>query len=64
MLAGSGVTFVASRHIDMLSFERVAQSTRRGVFTMAEHGWQYMIQVFTEMELQRELDDLGERAGS
>jgi hypothetical protein len=26
---------------------------------MADHGWQYMIQIFTEMELQRELDDLG-----
>ena len=26
---------------------------------MTEHNWRYMIQVFTEMELQRELDDLG-----
>jgi len=26
---------------------------------MAQHSWRYLIQVLTEMEMQRELDDLG-----
>jgi hypothetical protein len=26
---------------------------------VSERGWRYMIQILTEMEMQRELDDLG-----